>query len=180
MAKGYFQSEGIDYHETFSPVAKPPTIREYLSLALHFSWPIKQLDISNAFLHGILEEEVFMTQPLGFEDSVYPSHVCLLHKALYGLKQAPRAWYSTFSSFLVSYGFTNNKYDSSLFIFHRGSAIILLLGYADDILITGNDIPLVASLIKHMHSAFSMKELGNLSYFLRIVVHHTATGLFLS
>lgn len=91
MAKGFLQTEGVDYHETFSPVAKQPIIRVLLCLVLHFNWPIKQMDISNAFLHSILEEEVYMHQPQGFVQSNQPSFVCKLNKALYGLKQAPRA-----------------------------------------------------------------------------------------
>ena len=102
VAKGYLQQEGVDFQETFSPMAKLPTIRILICLALNHGWPLKQLDISNAFLHGILEEEVFMLQPPGFVDSAHPHHVCHLQKALYGLKQAPRAWYSTFSTYLLS------------------------------------------------------------------------------
>jgi hypothetical protein len=84
VAKGYEQQNGIDYIETFSPVIKPATIRVILSLAIHYDWPIRQLDISNAFLHGQLLENVFMEQPKGFVDPTHPDHVCKLHKALYG------------------------------------------------------------------------------------------------
>lgn len=91
VAQGYTQQEGIDYDATFSPVIKPVTIRIMLSLAISLQWPIHQLDISNAFLHGHLNEEVYMSQPLGFVDSMRPNHVCRLRRSLYGLKQAPRA-----------------------------------------------------------------------------------------
>ncbi|GMP63931.1 hypothetical protein CsSME_00025419 [Camellia sinensis var. sinensis] len=167
------------FHETFSPVAKQPTVRVLLSIALHFNWSIKQLDISNAFLHGLLQEEVYMVQPPGLESSS-PHHVCKLKKALYGLKQAPRAWYSTFSSYLLSTGFTNSRCDSSLFIQRTSTTVTFLLIYVDDILITGNSAAHITSLIHHMHKAFSMKELGDISYFLGISVTRIASDLFLS
>ena len=92
VAQGFSQEAGVDYGETFSPVVKPTTVRIVLSLAAHFQWDLRQLDIKNAFLHGILQEEVFMAQPPGFADIDHPELVCRLHKSLYGLKQAPRAW----------------------------------------------------------------------------------------
>lgn len=180
VAKGFLQIEGVDYHETFSPVAKQPTIRVLLCLALHFHCPIKQLDISNAVLHGILEEEVYMHQPQGFIDANHPSLVCKLHKALYGLKQAPRAWFSTFSSFLLSHDFVPSHCDSSLFIKHTSTSITILLVYVDDILLTGSDPLYISTFVQHMHSAFSMKELGLLNYFLGISVASSPSGYILS
>lgn len=93
VAKGYTQVPGLDFGETFGPVVKAPTIRVILSLAVHFKWPLKQLDVKNAFLHGTLNECVYMEQPPGFEHPELPNHVCQLHKSIYGLKQAPRAWF---------------------------------------------------------------------------------------
>lgn len=180
VAKGYLQQEGVDFQETFSPVAKQPTVRILLCLALHYNWSLIQLDISNAFLHGKLEEEVYMIQPPGFVDSIHPQHVCELQKALYGLKQAPRAWYSTFSSFLLQQGFLNSHCDSSLFVYKTSTVLTILLVYVDDIVLTGNTPSHVDHLITQMHSEFSMKELGSLSYFLGISVQPCAQGLFLS
>jgi hypothetical protein len=103
-----------------SPVVKPATVRTVLSLAVSRHWPVHQLDVKNAFLHGNLSETVYCVQPLGFEDSTHPDFVCLLNRSLYGLKQAPRAWYSRFASFLLRLGFVEAKTDTSLFVFHRG------------------------------------------------------------
>ena len=100
VAKGFHQTTGIDFNETFSPVAKSPTIRIVLNLTVRNNWDIKQVDVNNAFLHGELCEEVFIRQPKGFEDKRKPQYICKLKKALYGLKQAPRAWYNKLSSAL--------------------------------------------------------------------------------
>ncbi|GLT65375.1 hypothetical protein SLA2020_378130 [Shorea laevis] len=106
VAKGFDQQSGVDYTETFSPVIKPSTIRIILAVAVHLDWDIRQLDVSNAFLHGNLNEEVYMEQPQGFVDKGKPNLVCKLHKAIYGLKQAPRAWFTRLSNFLLDLGFT--------------------------------------------------------------------------
>lgn len=91
VGKGFHQEPGIDHNETFSPIAKHSTIRVVLASAIHFNWPLHQLDVTNAFLHGILKEDIFMLQPQSFIDPQFPNHVCKLLKSLYGLKQAPRA-----------------------------------------------------------------------------------------
>ena len=160
MAKGFLQHECSDYTETSSPMAKHQTIRVLLCMALHYHWPLRQLDISNAFLHGNLDEEVYIHQPPGFISSSSPHHVYKLKKALYGLKQAPRAWYSTFSRFFLSQGFINSHCDYSLFIHKTTSDITVLLVYVDDILLTGSNSSHITHLIHQMHSAFAMKELG--------------------
>jgi hypothetical protein len=117
VAKGFKQRYGIDYEDTFSPVVKAATIRTVLAISVSKGWSLRQLDVKNAFLHGVLEEEVYMKQPLGFENPNVPDYVCKLDKALYGLKQAPRAWYSRLSSKLHSLGFLPSKADTSLFMF---------------------------------------------------------------
>jgi histone deacetylase 1/2 len=111
VAKGFKQRYGIDYEQTFSPVVKAATIRLILSLAASQGWSLRQLDVQNAFLHGVLEEEVYMKQPPGYEDKSKPHYLCKLDKALYGLKQAPRAWYSRLSMKLQSLGFRASRAD---------------------------------------------------------------------
>ncbi|PNY01489.1 copia-like polyprotein, partial [Trifolium pratense] len=115
VAKGFQQTAGLDFHETFSPVVKSSTVRIILTIAVHFNWEVRQLDINNAFLNGKLKETVFMHQPEGYIDTTKPNHICKLSKAIYGLKQAPRAWYDSLRSTLVNWGFQNAKNDTSLF-----------------------------------------------------------------
>lgn len=119
VAKGFHQQQGIDYDETFSHVIKPATIRTVLCIAVSRGWSLRQLDVKNAFLHGFLNEDIYMIQPPGFIDPTKPTHVCKLNKSLYGLKQAPRAWFHRMTSFLLSVGFIQSVADSSLFIFRH-------------------------------------------------------------
>jgi len=115
---------------------KPAIVRTVLSLALSRWWPIHQLDVKNAFLHGTLSETVYCAQPAGFEDPARPDFVCRLNRSLYGLKQAPRAWYSRFATYLLSLGFVEAKSDTSLFVYRRGTDTIYLQEYVDDIVLT--------------------------------------------
>jgi histone deacetylase 1/2 len=124
VAKGFHQLQGFDFNETFSPVIEPVTVRLILSLAVSYKWPLKQLDINNAFLNGILEEEVYMVQPPGFE-TTDSSLVCKLNKALYGLKQAPRQWFDRLTSTLLQFGFKSSKCDLSLHLHQKQTSGIL-------------------------------------------------------
>ena len=180
VVRGFSQQPGVDFDETFSPVVKPATIRIVLSLATTNSWPIHQLDVKNAFLHGHLDEVVYSQHPSGFIDPNHPTHVCRLLKSLYGLKQAPRAWFHCFASFARSMGFTESKSDASLFIFCRNSAAAYLLIYVDDIILTTSTTSLLRSIIHMLSNEFAMKDLGPLHHFLGISVTRTATGLHLS
>uniref|UniRef100_A0A2N9FCV6 Integrase catalytic domain-containing protein n=1 Tax=Fagus sylvatica TaxID=28930 RepID=A0A2N9FCV6_FAGSY len=168
VAKGFHQQQGIDFDETFSPVIKPPTVRMILSLAVSLNWPLRQLDVSNAFLHGILKEEVYMSQPQGYISAQHPDYVCRLYKSIYGLKQAPRAWFERFTGQLIQFGFTASAADSSLFIYRSKTIIAYLLLYVDDIVLTSNTPNFLDTLIQHLSSIFELKDLGSLHYFLGI------------
>ncbi|GKD05034.1 DNA helicase, partial [Tanacetum coccineum] len=178
VANGRSQQQGIDCDETFSPVVKPATIRTVLSLAVSRDWPIHQLDVKNAFLHGHLSETVYMHQPPGFVDPNKPNYVCHLQRSLYGLKQAPRAWFQRFASYATRVDFQHSKTDSSLFVFHRGSDIAYLLLYVDDIILTASSSAFLQRIITSLHSEFAMTDLGSLNYFLGISAQRSATGLF--
>jgi histone deacetylase 1/2 len=175
VAKGYHQVHGFDYQETFCPVVKPVTIRLILTMAVTHKWPIQQLDVNNAFLNGALEEEVYMIQPPGFE-SQDKSLVCRLTKALYGLKQAPRAWFDRLKTALMKYGFKASCCDPSLFTLHTSTSCIYILVYVDDIIITGSSLNLIHTLTANLNSEFSLKQLGNLDYFLGVQVTHLQNG----
>ena len=114
-ACGFSQKEGIDYEETFTLVARYTLIRTIIALAAKMKWKLHQMDVKTTFLNGVIEDEVYIEQPQGFEVEDMKSHVCKLKKALYGLKQAPRAWYGRRDSFLMSLGFTKSKEDSNLY-----------------------------------------------------------------
>lgn len=171
---------GVDCDETFSPVVKPATIRTVLSIAMGKNWPIHQLDVKNAFLHGDLKETVYMHQPPGFVDPTAPHYVCRLRKSLYGLKQAPRAWYHRFATYLQHIGFVCAQSDNSLFVYHHGKDTAYLLLYVDDIVLTASSDRLKSDIIGMLKTEFDMTDLGKLSYFLGISVTRTSRSMFLS
>ncbi|KAJ9547369.1 hypothetical protein OSB04_019912 [Centaurea solstitialis] len=134
VTKGFNQEYGIDYEETFAPVACITSVRSLLAIAATKRWPIFQMDVKNAFLNGDLSEEVYMNPPSSV--SLPTRHVCRLRKALYGLKQAPRAWFEKFSTTVLSLGFSASNYDFGLFTCTTDAGTILLLLYVDDMIIT--------------------------------------------
>ncbi|KAJ9685389.1 hypothetical protein PVL29_017428 [Vitis rotundifolia] len=168
VARGYAQTYRVDYFDTFSPIAKLN------------SWMIHQLDIKNAFLHGDLEEEVYMEQPPGFVAQREYEKVCCLKKALYGLKQSPCAWFGKFSKEIQAFGMNKSKKDHSVFYKKSIAGIILLVVYVDDIVIIGNDHAGISDLKAFMHSKFHTKDLGELKYFPGIEVSRSKKGMFLS
>ncbi|KAI0493266.1 hypothetical protein KFK09_027542 [Dendrobium nobile] len=180
VALGCSQEFGINFTETFSPVAKMVTIRMLLTIALHHNWAVTQLDISNAFLHGDLHDKVYMKQPRGFEDAQHSQYVCKLHKSIYGLKQSPRLWFHKLTQSLLQIGFVFSKADPSLLLHTQADARVFVLIYVDDILITGNNKLQIQITLQHLQSAFRLKQLGNISVFLRIQVIQTTYGYFLN
>jgi histone deacetylase 1/2 len=180
VVRGDRQQPGVDFDETFSPVVKPATIRTVLSIIASRQWPAHQLDVSNAFLHGNLTERVYCQQPPGFEDPARPHDVCLLSRSLYGLRQAPRAWFNRFVEHVVSIGFKQSHTDSSLFIYTRGNTMAYLLIYVDDMILSASTQDLLQHLVRSLQSAFAVKDMGPVSYFLGIDIKRTREGFMLS
>lgn len=181
VAKGFTQTYGIDYQDTFAPVAKMNSIRVLLSLAANMDWPLQQLDVKNAFLHGDLEEEVYMDIPPGFPLKHDNGKVCRLRKSLYGLKQSPRAWFGRFSKAMLKVGYHQSQTDHTLFIKHSTQGkVTALIVYVDDIILTGNDVEEMMNLKTYLAKEFEIKDLGELKYFLGIEVARSRNGIFIS
>lgn len=174
------QQLGIDCDETISPVVKPATIRTVLDVALASNWPLHQLAVKNAFLHGDLQETIYMHQPSGFVDKSKPNHVCLLRRSLYSLKQAPRVWYTRFTTVAKRLGFSQSWYDPSLFVLSSGSNKAYLLLYVDDIILTASTSLLLKKIIAALGVDFPLTDMGRLHHFLGINVSYNDAGIFLS
>ena len=178
VAQGFSQVEGLDFEETFAPVARLEAIRILLAFAASKGIKLFQIDVKSAFLNRVIEEEVYVKQPPGFESKKFPNHVFKLDKALYGLKQAPRAWYERLKTFLIQNSFEMGKVDKTLFILRDGIDFLLVQIYVDDIIFGGSSHSLVAKFSEAMGTEFEMSMMGELTYFLGLQIKQTEEGIF--
>lgn len=179
VARGFQQQQGIDYGETFAPVVRWETIRIISALAAHRHWIIRHLDVQTAFLNGIIKEEVYMQQPLGFVSAGREREVCKLKRALYGLRQSPRAWYHRIDVALHDKGLHRSQADSNLYILEHHGEIVLLILYVDDLYLTGSHPQLIHDLATSFMAEFAMTDLGAISKYLGVHFVHTSGGLLL-
>ncbi|KAI3712776.1 hypothetical protein L1987_71341 [Smallanthus sonchifolius] len=170
VVQGFYQQEGLDYNEVYAPVARIEAIQLFLAYATYVGFKVYQLDVKSAFLYGKVHEEVYVTQPPGFEDPHNINKVYKLDKALYGLHQAPRAWYETLSKHLLSNGFDRGQIDSTLFIRKAGGDILLVQVYVEDIIFGSTNEGMCREFEKVMKSKFEMSNMGELSFFLGLQV----------
>ncbi|KAK8636571.1 hypothetical protein V6N13_124316 [Hibiscus sabdariffa] len=171
VAKGFRQIHGIDYDETFSPVAMIKSIRILLAVDAFHDYKIWQMDVKTAFLNGKLEEDVYMTQPEGFVTPKNAGKVCKLQRSIYGLKQASRSWNFRFNEAIQEFGFIRNEDEPCVYKKFSGSIVSFLILYVDDILIIGNDIPTLQYIKTWLNSCFSMKDLGEAAYILGVKIY---------
>jgi len=183
VAKGYTQKEGLDYTDTFSPVAKMTTIKLLLKISASKKWFMKQLDVSNDFLNGELEEEIYMKLPEGYAERkgiILPSNVvCRLKRSIYGLKQASRQWFKKFSASLLSLRFLKTHGDHTLFLKDCGGEYVVVLVYVDDIVIASTNEAAAVQLSQDLQNLFKLRDLGDLKYFLGLEITRTEAGISL-
>ena len=182
VAKGFTQVFGLDFSETFSPVARLDSVRLLLALATLRDWEIHQIDVKSAFLNGDLDEEIYMRQPEGFQVPGQENKVCRLRKALYGLKQASRQWHRKLNTALRDLGFEKSAGDSSVHVMFRqgGDSITILIVYVDDITLMGDSIEQIQLIKKQLANSFELTDLGEISYYLGLRITRDRTNRTIS
>nr|GFA16554.1 retrovirus-related Pol polyprotein from transposon TNT 1-94 [Tanacetum cinerariifolium] len=180
VTRGYRQEEGIDFEESFAPVARLEAIRIFLAYAAHKNMVVYQMDMKTAFLNCNLREDVYVSQPDGFVDSDNPNHVYKLKKALYGLKQASCAWYDMLSSFLLSQDFSKGSVDPTLFIRKNDNDLLLVQIYVDDIIFAAPNLELCDLFAHLMCSKFKMSMMGKISFFFGLQISQSPRGIFIN
>jgi hypothetical protein len=170
--------EGLDFGETFAPVARLEAIMIVLAFATSKGFKLYQMDVKNAFLNGIIQEEVFVRQPLGFENSKYPNRVYKLSKALYLLKHPPWVWYARLKTLLLEHGYVIGSVDKTLFTLKHGNEFLLVQIYVDDIIFGDSSHTLVSSFQEMMENEFEMSMMGELTFFLGIQVKQMKEVIF--
>jgi adenine-specific DNA methylase len=170
IAKGYAKTYGIDYEETYSLLAKMIIVKVIIATIVAKGWSSHQMDVKNVFLHGDLQEEVYMEQPLGYVDQTHPNLVYKLKKTLYGLKQAPRAWSNKIGQYLVTNEFQTSSVDFTLCVKKIDHGIVIIVIYVDDLIIIRDSDEDIFDLKKFLKQKFEMKDLGELRYFFGIEI----------
>ncbi|GJW94614.1 retrovirus-related pol polyprotein from transposon TNT 1-94 [Tanacetum coccineum] len=178
VAQGYNQQEGIDYDETYAPVARLESIRILLAYACALDFKLFQMDVKSAFLNGFINEEVYVAQPSGFIDFEKPDHVYKLKKALYGLKQAPKAWYDRLKAFLIKHEYKMGMVDNTLFTKKKSSNLIIVQIYVDDIIFGSTCQDMCDEFAKIMHDEFEMSMMGELNFFLGLQIKQMKDDIF--
>ena len=169
VAKGYSQQHGLDYDETFSPVARFESLRTLLALAVQDGLHVHQMDVTTAFLNGELKEEVYMDQPEGFQVRGKENYVCKLRRSLYGLKQAPRCWNVTLDERLKEMGFAQANSDPCLYVAKDGEPFVIGI-YVDDILLAGMTEKRISEVKSALAERFDVKDLGELNHYLGVKI----------
>ena len=178
VVRGFLQVEGVNYEETFAPIARYTSICSIISILAEMGWKIHQMDVKTTFLNGFIKEEVYIEQPQGFEVHRKESRVCRSKKALYGLKKPPRAWYSRIDTYLQQLGFTKSEADPNLSFIVVGEEPLILVLYGDDLIITGAE-RLIEGCKRDLNSEFEMKDIILMHYFLGLEVWQEEGNFFL-